>query len=123
MEFNDILNILLGIGIGIGIGIGMVVLYARYQYQRLKSQVDRIINEAATEKSTIELEIEVDNGVYFCYNSKDKQFVCQGATATEIDNAFQNRFPGRVACLVAGDPVTVEKFKAELETNENSSSI
>ena len=112
MEFNDILNILLGIGIG----IGMVVLYAWYQYQRLKSQVDRIINEAATEKSTIELEIEVDNGVYFCYNSKDKQFVCQGATATEIDNAFQNRFPGRVACLVAGDPVTVE-------TNENSSSI
>jgi len=119
MEFNDILNVLLGIGIG----IGMVILYAWYQYQRLKSHIDRMIDEAVTEKSTIELEIEVDKGQYFCYNSKDKQFVCQGATALEIRNAFQSRFPDKTAYLVAGDPVTVEKFKAELETNENSSRI
>ena len=99
------------------------MFYARYQYQRLKSQIDQIIDQAITEKSSIELEIEVDKGQYFCYNSKDKQFVCQGATALEIRHAFQSRFPDKTAYLVAGDPVTVEKFKAELETNENSSRI
>jgi len=119
MEFNNISDILLGVAIG----IGLVLLYARYQYQRLKSQIDQIIDQAITEKSTIELEIEVDKGRYFCYNSKDKQFVCQGATALEIRNAFQSRFPDKTAYLVAGDPATVAKFKAELETNENSSRI
>jgi hypothetical protein len=62
MEFNNISDILLGIAIG----IGLVLLYARYQYQRLKSQIDQIIDQAITEKSAIELEIEVDRGVYFC---------------------------------------------------------
>jgi hypothetical protein len=119
MEFNNISDILLGVAIG----IGLVLLYARYQYQRLKSQIDQIIDQAITEKSTIELEIEVDKGRYFCYNSKDKQFVCQGATALEIRHAFQSRFPDKTAYLVAGDPATVAKFKAELETNENSSRI
>jgi len=119
MEFNDILNILLGIAIG----VGLVLLYAWYQFQILRSQIDHIIDMAITEKSAIELEIEVDKGVYFCYNNKDKQFVCQGKTAIEIRETLQDRFPGKAAYLVAGDPVIVAQFKAELEINENSSSI
>ena len=119
MEFNDILNILLGVAIG----VGMVVVYAWYQFQILKNQIDRMIEQAVTEKSSIELDIEVDKGVYFCYNSESKQFVCQGATALEIRQALQNRFPNKTAYLVGGDPVIVAKFKTELETNENSTSI
>ena len=119
MEFDDILNILLGVAIG----IGLVALYIWYEYQRLKSQIDHMIAQAIVQQSAIELEIEVDRGVYFCYNSEDKQFVCQGATATEIRETLQTRFPGKAAYLVAGDPVIVAKFKAELEINENSSSI
>jgi len=115
MEFDDILNILVGIGMGI--------LYAWYQYQRLKSHIDRMIEQAVTEKSSIELDIEVDKGVYFCYNSESKQFVCQGTTALEIRQVLQNRFPNKTAYLVGGDPSIVAKFKAELETNENSSRI
>ena len=119
MEFDDVLNVLLGVGIG----ISMVLLYAWYQFQILKSQIDQMIDQAMVEKSSLELEIEVDKGVYFCYNNNDKQFVCQGKTATEIREALQNRFPGKAAYLVAGDPVVVAQFKAELEINENSSSI
>jgi hypothetical protein len=101
----------------------MVIVYAWYQYQRLKSHIDRMIEQAVTEKSTIDLDIEVDKGVYFCYNSESKQFVCQGATAVEIRQALQNRFPDKTAYLVGGDPSIVAKFKAELETNENSGSV
>jgi MarR-like DNA-binding transcriptional regulator SgrR of sgrS sRNA len=119
MEFDDVLNVLLGIAIG----IGMVLLYAWYQFQILKSQINHIIDQTIAEKSAIELEIEVDKGVYFCYNNKDKQFVCQGKTATEIRETLQERFPGKAAYLVAGDPVIVAQFKAELEINENSSSV
>lgn len=119
MEFDTILNIL----VGIAIGIGMVVVYAWYQFQILKSQIDRMIEQAVTEKSSIKLDIEVDKGVYFCYNSESKQFVCQGTTALEIRQVLQNRFPNKTAYLVGGDPSIVAKFKAELETNENSSRI
>jgi hypothetical protein len=119
MEFDAILNVLFGVAIG----VGMVIVYAWYQFQILKSQIDRMIEEAVTEKSSIELDIEVDKGVYFCYNSESKQFVCQGTTALEIRQALQNRFPGKAAYLVGGDPVIVAQFKAELETNENSTSI
>jgi hypothetical protein len=119
MEFDIILNIL----VGICIGIGMTMLYAWYQLQLFKSQIEEMIDQAVGEKSSIELDIEVDKGVYFCYNSESKQFVCQGTTAVEIRQALQNRFPNRTAYLVGGDPVIKAKFKAELEINENSSSI
>jgi hypothetical protein len=119
MEFDAILNVLFGMAMG----IGMTVLYAWYQFQLLKSQIEEMIDQAVEEKSSIELDIEVDKGVYFCYNSESKQFVCQGTTAVEIRQALQNRFPGKAAYLVGGDPAIVAQFKAELETNENSTSI
>ena len=110
MEFDTILNVLLGIGIG----IGMVILYAWYQFQILKSQIDRMIEQAVTEKSTIDLDIEVDKGVYFCYNSEDKQFICQGTTVAEIRKGFQLRYPDKTAYLAGGDPAVVAELKTEL---------
>jgi len=121
MEFDTILNVLLGIGIG----IGMVILYAWYQFQILKSQIDRMIEQAVTEKSTIDLDIEVDKGVYFCYNSEDKQFICQGTTVAEIRKGFQLRYPDKTAYLAGGDPAVVAELKTELlklAINENSTS-
>ena len=62
----------------------------------------------------IGLDIEVDNGVYFCYNHTDKQFVCQGGTVAEIRKSFGERFPGKTAYLAGGDPAVVDTFKTEL---------
>jgi hypothetical protein len=123
MESNDILNILLGIPIGVGV----IVLYAWYVYQRIKTRVDQMIEEAIAEATTnrVGLDIEVDQGRYFCYNNKDKQFICQGNTIAEIRQAFQDRFPGKTAYLAGGDPAVVEQFRTELtelRSNENSSS-
>jgi hypothetical protein len=122
MELMDIVVIVL---VGIGIGIGMLGLYIWVLYQRIKSRVDqmveRIINEA--EADLVGLDIEVDQGRYFCYNSEDKQFVCQGATVAEIRTAFHARFPGKTAYLAGGDPGVVAELKTELlklGINENS---
>lgn len=122
MEFNDIV---VSIVIGIGIGFGMIVIYAWYLYRNLKNRIDQMIAEviAEAEASMVGLDIEVDNGVYFCYNNEDKQFVCQGSTVGEIAVAFRARFPTKTAYLADGDPAVVEQFKTELlklATNENS---
>jgi hypothetical protein len=122
MELNDIV---VTVSIGIAIGVGMVILYAWYLYRDLKSRIDQMIAEvlAEAEADLVGLDIEVDKGVYFCYNSKDKQFVCQGSTVAEIKQAFQSRHPGKTAYLAGGDPEVVATIKTELlklSTNENS---
>jgi hypothetical protein len=121
----ELMDVVVTILIGIGIGIGMIVLYAWYLYQNLKNRIDRMIKEVVDEAAAdiVGLDIEVDQGRYFCYNSEDKQFVCQGTTVEEIKRAFQDRFPGKTAYLAGGDPVVVEQFRtelAQLRTNENS---
>jgi hypothetical protein len=125
MELMDIVVILL---IGVGIGFGILCLYIWVLYQRIRGRVDdmvnQIINEA--EANLVGLDIEVENGVYFCYNNEDKQFVCQGNTVAEIREGFRQRYPTKTAYLAGGDPELIERFKAELlqakakEHSENS---
>jgi hypothetical protein len=122
MELNEIVGVILMV---IGIGFVMLGLYIWILFQRIRGRVDdmvnQIINEA--ESNLVGLDIEVDQGRYFCYNSEGKQFVCQGTTVAEIKQSFQDRFPGKTAYLAGGDPAVVEQFRTELtklKTNENS---
>jgi hypothetical protein len=124
MELNEILG---GILMGIGISFVVLGLYIWVLFQRIKGRVDRMIREVIEEAEAdlVGLDIELNNGVYFCYDHTDQQFVCQGGTVAEIKQAFQNRFPGKTAFLAGGDPEVVAEFKTELlklATNENSPS-
>ena len=102
MELNEIVG---GILMGIGIAFVLVGLYIWILYRRIRSRVDHMVNQIIqqAEADLVGLDIEVDNGTYFCYDHTDKQFVCQGATVAEIRQAFQNRFPGKTAYLAGGD--------------------
>jgi hypothetical protein len=124
MEFMDIIAILFA---GALIGVSIVGIYVWMLYHKLKSRVDQMIKEVIdeAEANIVGLDIEVDNGVYFCYNNKDKQFVCRGNTVGEIAVAFRARYPGKTAYLAGGDPEVVTHFKTELlklAINENSTS-
>ena len=123
----ELINIIATIAIGTLIGFGIVGMYVWYLWNKIKNRIDRMIEEVVqeAEANLIGLDIEVDKGVYFCYNSEDKQFVCQGKTVAEIKQSFQDRFPGKTAYLAGGDPAVVEQFRTELtklKTNENSPS-
>jgi hypothetical protein len=122
MEF---MNIVVAIAIGAMLAFGAVGMYVWYLYHKLKSRIDRMIEEVVDEATAnlVGLDIEVDNGVYFCYNNVDKQYICQGKTVAEIRQAFQERFPGKTAYLAGGDPAVVAELKTELlklGINENS---
>ena len=112
----ELMDILTAIGIGTLIGFGIVGFYVWILYQRIKGRVDdmvkQIIQEA--ESNLVGLDIEVDKDTYFCYNSEDKQFICQGKTVAEIRQAFGARFPTKTAYLAGGDPAVVAHFKTEL---------
>ena len=123
----ELMDIVAGIVMGIGIGLVVLGVYILILYQRIKNRIDHMIRAVVDEatESLIGLEIELDKGVYFCYNSEDKQFVCQGTTVADIRQAFQDRFPGKTAYLAGGDPAVVAQFRTELielRSNETSSS-
>jgi hypothetical protein len=113
MELNEIVG---GILMGIGIAFVMVGLYIWVLFQRIRGRVDDMVKQIIqqAEADLIGLDIELDNGTYFCYNHTDKQFVCQGGTVVEIRQAFQNRFPDKTAYLAGGDPAVVAEFRTEL---------
>ena len=122
MELNEIVG---GILMFIGVGFVMLGLYIWILFQRIRGRVDHMVNQIIQEAEAdlVGIDIEVDQGRYFCYNSKDKQFVCQGTTVEEIRQAFRSRFPGKTAYLSGGDPTVIAEFKTELtklKTNENS---
>jgi len=123
----ELMDIVAGIVMGIGIGLVVLGVYVLILYQRIKNRIDHMIREVVDEaaETLVGLEIELDKGVYFCYNSEDKQFVCQGTTVSEIRQAFQDRFPGKTAYLAGGEPAVVAQFRTELielRSNETSSS-
>lgn len=109
---------LVAIAIGTLIGFGIVAVYVGISYYGIKRRVDRVVQELLqeAEANLVGLDIEVDQNTYFCYNTTNKQFVCQGATVSEIRQAFQARFPGKTAYLAGGDEAVVAKFKQELLT-------
>lgn len=123
----ELMDIVVAVAVGALLGVGIVGMYIWFLYHKLKNRIDQMINEVINEAedNLVGLDIEVDRGVYFCYNSEDKQFICQGNTVAELREGFRLRFPGKTAYLAGGDPRVVEELKTELlklGINENSSS-
>ena len=112
----ELMDIITALAAGALIGVGIVGICVWILYYRLKSRIDQMIQEVVdkAEADLVGLEIEVDNGIYFCYNHKDKQFVCQGTTVAEIRQAFGERFPTKTAYLAGGDPAVIAEFQTEL---------
>ena len=80
--------------------------------------------EAVASDKIIPLTVEFENNLYYCYNSKTNQFICQGADVKEIIEKFKERFPGLNAFFESGDAEAVETLKQQLkESRESSSSI
>lgn len=85
----------------VGVGILIVMVPFWWMLRRINARLDAKLQELGRELESkfIPLDVELDNGMYFCYNAKDRSFVCQGRTALEIRESFENRFPGHVAFL------------------------
>lgn len=90
-------------------------------------QADTKLEEAIQDleqQKLIALTIEVDKGMYFCYNSITQDFVCQGRDIQEIVKNFALRYPDKQAAIFDGDESAVVTLKQQMEqVSENSNSI
>jgi hypothetical protein len=127
----DITTIVANALIGFGLGLAVLVFYVWRTIRRFETELRDLVREAVTEAEAnmIGLIVEQEGDVIYAYTEKDRQFVCQGATVTEIREGFKSRYPEKTAYLAGGDEALVERFKTELvklkeqEMNENSISI
>jgi hypothetical protein len=110
-------------------GMAASVLILRWAVNRA---IDRILDRMAQKEedeevpdaANMELKVEFDRNIYFCYNITDGAFVCQGKNLAEIQSNFRSRFPSVNAVIVNGDADSVRQLKTEMsKSNEDSSGI
>ena len=104
-------NILMIVGVILMVGLVVVWYILRRFNDQLEQQLTELVEEL--ESRIIGLDVEVDNNQYFIYNTKDKSFVCQGATAEEIKEKFLARCPNQNAYFAGGDERAIEYLTQE----------
>jgi hypothetical protein len=107
----DLGNIMMIVGVVLMAGLVIVWYVLRQVNDRLEQQLTELVQEL--ENRIIGLDVEVDNNQYFLYNTLDKSFVCQGATAQEIKQKFLTRCPGQNAYFAGGDERAIEYLTQE----------
>jgi hypothetical protein len=60
---------------------------------RLEKQIVHV--EESVESQYMILDLEQADNQYFCYNTRTKDFVCQGRDMSEIVQNFKLRYPGK----------------------------
>lgn len=104
-------NVMMIAGVILLVGLVVVWYILRRFNDRLEQQLEELVQEL--EDRIIGLDVEVDNNQYFVYNTKDKSFICQGATAEEIKQKFLARCPGQNAYFAGGDERAIEYLTQE----------
>ncbi len=103
--------------------VGLLIFYfwLKHYNDRLEEALTELVQQL--EDQMIGLDVEVDNGLYYCYNSKDKQFICQGTDAREIIDRFQDRYPNKTAYIEgeAEDPAVKELVEQLLRLKDETS--
>jgi len=130
MEY-DITTIVANILIGLGLGIGLVVFWIWRTVRRFEDDLRGLVRETIreVEADMVGIVVEEEGGQLYFYRETDRQFLCQGSTLTEIRKRFNDMYPEKIAFLAGGDPVLIERLKAELKTlkeqekNEGSISV
>jgi hypothetical protein len=130
MEY-DITTLVANILIGLGLGIGLVVFWVWRTVRRFEDEMRGLVRETIkeVEADMVGIVVEEDAGQLYFYRETDRQFLCQGATLTEIRKRFNDMYPEKIAFLAGGDPALIERLKAELkvlkeqEKNEGSISV
>jgi hypothetical protein len=91
---------------------------------RMLERIAREDEEDTADAEKMELRVEFDRDIYFCYNITDGAFVCQGKNLAEIQSNFRSRFPDINAVIVDGDADCAKQLKTEMsKSNEDSSGI
>jgi hypothetical protein len=114
-------NAMMIVGVVLLVGLVGLHVWLRHFNDRLEQALVELVEQM--EDQMIGLEIVIDNNVYLCYNSRDKQFICQGTNAREIIDRFQVRYPNKIAYIAgdAQDPAVKELVEQLIKLKDETS--
>jgi len=93
------LVLLFAIGIFILGGVYGWDLREKYANRMLQKLAKHIVEEQVSSDDLIQITVEKHNNTLFIYKKEDGQFMVQGTSFKELNDALENRFPGkRFAC-------------------------
>jgi hypothetical protein len=112
----------------IGFIVGMlftayaVYLIFKYMERRVMAELEKLADSIeSTKPDNIVATVEVVDNQYFCYNKDDSQFLCYGATLTELVAKFRERFPDRGITLESEDrAITEELYRQYQQTKDTA---
>ncbi len=120
--------------VGAVVSVWVMALFVRRWVERLRALLEQALADEVEKTTTsmtkdqalasdkiVPLTVEVENNLYYCYNSNTNQFVCQGADVKEITDQFQQRFPGFNAFFNSGDEAALTTLRQQLKDNRESS--
>ena len=108
------------------VAIGALALIVRQWVMRLRKALEDAVeesNQATDSDKIIPLTVEFENNLFYCYNSKTNQFICQGADVNEIIDQFKTRFPGINAFFESGDSRAIETLTQQLREKQKSTKL
>jgi hypothetical protein len=101
---------------GLVVGVVLSALVAYWLIERIFQQViEQIVAEQRTEIQTINATIDKVDGILYCYD-ENKQFLCQGTTLAEIEQAYRDRYqaaPSTVLRLTGDEEIIRELISCE----------
>ena len=130
----ELVDLILAFVAGMGVAVWLMAYLVRRWVDRLRKMLEEAMAEESKSEPSIQdqvsagkiipLTIEVENNLYYCYNSNTNQFICQGSDVKEITEKFQQRFPGLNAFFNSGDEQALKTLRQQLKENrENSNSV
>ena len=80
---------------------------------RLEKQIVHV--EKSLESEFVMLDLEHTDNQYFCYNTKTKDFVCQGRDMSEIVKNFKSRYPAKRGVIYNAETHAVTALDEDLK--------
>lgn len=126
----ELIDLIAAFVVGMIAATWLIAVFVRRWVDRLRTMLEEAMTEDTKSEPSIQdqvsagkiipLTVEVENNLYYCYNSNTNQFICQGADVKEITEQFQQRFPGLNAFLKAGDETALATLRQQLKDHRKS---
>jgi uncharacterized UPF0160 family protein len=114
------MDFIIGMFSGMIITAFAVYLIFKYMERQLMAEIEKLTETLETSESdNIVATVEVVDNQYFCYNKDNSQFLCYGATLTELVSRFRDRFPDRGITLEGQSrDITEELYRQYQQTKD-----
>jgi uncharacterized UPF0160 family protein len=119
------MDYIIGFVLGMLFTAYMVYLVFKYMERRVMAELvgqsvaEKLEADKSAESNTIVATVEVADNQYFCYNKLNSEFLCYGATLTELVSRFRDRFPNYNVTLESDDKAITEELYRQYQQTKD----